>query len=171
MDEKLLQRAEEFHGHMCGGLTIGLRTALLAQKLFSEVSFRNAEVIVTSKTGACPKDGLMVVLGVRPDNRTLEIDPNLDCDYKLYDIIESEEPDALSCITVKQDIQVLYSKLESELTPRERLILKMRYGLYNEEECTQREIARRLGISRSYVSRIEKRALTKILKEFIKNEK
>jgi len=90
MDEKLLQRAEEFHGHMCGGLTIGLRTALLAQKLFSEVSFRNAEVIVTSKTGACPKDGLMVVLGVRPDNRTLEIDPNLDCDYKLYDIIDEK---------------------------------------------------------------------------------
>ncbi|MBR6801527.1 MAG: formylmethanofuran dehydrogenase subunit E family protein [Eubacteriaceae bacterium] len=90
MDEKLLERAEEFHGHMCGGLTIGLRTGLLAQKLFSEISFRNAEIIVTSKTSACPKDGLMVVLGVRPDNRTLEINPDLDCDYKFYDIIDEK---------------------------------------------------------------------------------
>ncbi len=90
MDEKLLERAEEFHGHMCGGLTIGLRAALLAQKLLSEVSFRNAEVIVSSKSANCPKDGLMVVLGVRPDNRTLEIKPDLDCDFQLYDIIDEK---------------------------------------------------------------------------------
>ncbi len=90
MDEKLLQRAEEFHGHMCGGLTIGLRAGLLSKELMGEVSFRNAEVIVTSKTANCPKDGLMVVLGVRPDNRTLVIDAELDCDYQLYDIIDEK---------------------------------------------------------------------------------
>ena len=90
MDEKLLQRAEEFHGHMCGGLSIGLRAGLLAQKLFGETSFRNAEIIVSSKTANCPKDGLMVVLGVRADNRTLEINPDLDCDYKFYDIVEEK---------------------------------------------------------------------------------
>ena len=49
--------------------------------------------------------------------------------------------------------------MESELSPRERLVLKMRYGLYNGEEYTQREIASLLGISRSYVSRIEKSAV------------
>ncbi|MCI8885733.1 MAG: helix-turn-helix domain-containing protein, partial [Dorea sp.] len=43
-----------------------------------------------------------------------------------------------------------------------RLVLKMRYGLYNEEEYTQREIAKQLGISRSYVSRIEKSAIEKL---------
>lgn len=90
MDEKLLQRAEEFHGHMCGGLTIGLRAGLLLKKLFGETSFRNAEIIVSTKIAACPKDGLMVVLGVRPDNRTLEINPDLDCDYMGYDIIEEK---------------------------------------------------------------------------------
>ena len=47
----------------------------------------------------------------------------------------------------------------------------MRYGLGKEEEKTQKEIAKLMGISRSYVSRIEKRALTKILREFIKNKK
>ena len=59
----------------------------------------------------------------------------------------------------------LYDKVENELSQRERLVLKMRYGLYNGEEYTQREIARQLGISRSYVSRIEKSAVEK-LREF-----
>ena len=58
---------------------------------------------------------------------------------------------------LKDDIKLLYSKLESQLSPRERTVLKMRYGLYNEAEYTQREIAAELGISRSYVSRIEKK--------------
>ena len=63
---------------------------------------------------------------------------------------------------LSDDIRLLYHKVESELSPRERLVLKMRYGLYNEEEYTQREIAKQLGISRSYVSRIEKSAIEKL---------
>ncbi|MPN23739.1 RNA polymerase sigma-E factor [bioreactor metagenome] len=61
---------------------------------------------------------------------------------------------------------MLYYRVESELSPRERLVLKMRYGLYNEEEYTQREIAKQLGISRSYVSRIEKSAIEKLREYF-----
>ena len=57
------------------------------------------------------------------------------------------------------------------LTPREKEILIRRYGLNNRKEQTQKVIAKELKISRSYVSRIEKRALTKILREFIKNNK
>ena len=53
----------------------------------------------------------------------------------------------------------------------EKEILIKRYGLNNTEEQTQKKISKELGISRSYVSRIEKRALTKILREFIKNNK
>ena len=56
------------------------------------------------------------------------------------------------------------------LTPREKEIIEARYGLNNKEETTQKEIAKRLKISRSYVSRLEKRATTKILREFIKNK-
>ena len=59
----------------------------------------------------------------------------------------------------KEDVIRLYQKVESELSVRERIVLKLRYGLYNEEEYTQREIAKMLGISRSYVSRIEKSAI------------
>ena len=85
---------------------------------------------------------------------------------QLYDIIETSEEDAQSQITLKDDIRTLYKKLESILSPRERLVLKMRYGLYNQEEYTQREIADHLGISRSYVSRIEKSAIEKLREYF-----
>ena len=64
------------------------------------------------------------------------------------------------------DIYDLYEKLENELSPREKLVLKMRYGLYQGEEYTQREIAAQLGISRSYVSRIEKSAIGKLRQYF-----
>lgn len=83
-------------------------------------------------------------------------------EIQLFDIIETPADDAIQKVTLKNDIKLLYSKVESVLTPRERLVLKMRYGLYNEEEYTQREIAQRLGISRSYVSRIEKTAIEKL---------
>lgn len=83
-------------------------------------------------------------------------------EIQIFDIIETDAEDAHQKVTLKDDIRLLYSKLESTLSPRERVVLKMRYGLYNEEEYTQREIAERLGISRSYVSRIEKSAIEKL---------
>ena len=57
------------------------------------------------------------------------------------------------------------------LTEREKEIIIARYGLFDNDEITQKEIAKKLNISRSYVSRIEKRALTKILREFLKYNK
>ena len=57
-----------------------------------------------------------------------------------------------------------------KLDERDKKIMILRYGLFNTKEQTQKSIAKSLNISRSYVSRIEKRALTKILKEFIKNK-
>lgn len=87
-------------------------------------------------------------------------------EIKLYDIIETDEIDTSERIQLKENIQKLYEKVESELSQRERLVLKMRYGLYNGEEYTQREVARQLGISRSYVSRIEKGAVEKLRKFF-----
>ncbi len=80
----------------------------------------------------------------------------------LFDIIETDEADAHEKIALKDDIRLLYEKIESELSPREQLVLIMRYGLYNKKEYTQREIANQLGISRSYISRIEKSAIEKL---------
>ena len=83
-------------------------------------------------------------------------------EIQLFDVIETEGEDAHSKVELKEDIRMLYQRVEKELTPRERTVLKLRYGLYHEEEYTQKEIARRLGISRSYVSRIEKSAIEKL---------
>lgn len=86
----------------------------------------------------------------------------------ILDVLKTPKEDFFEGIALKDDITLLneYFKI---LTNRERDILIKRYGLYGEEERTQKEIAKSLHISRSYVSRIEKRALTKILREFIKN--
>ncbi len=83
-------------------------------------------------------------------------------EIQLFDIMESNEEDTPSKVALKEDIKLLYEKVSSSLSPRERLVLKMRYGLYGGEEYTQREIAKQLGISRSYVSRIEKSAIEKL---------
>lgn len=83
-------------------------------------------------------------------------------EIQLFDVIETEGEDAHSKVELKEDIRMLYQRVEKELTPREQTVLKLRYGLYHEEEYTQKEIARRLGISRSYVSRIEKGAIAKL---------
>lgn len=87
-------------------------------------------------------------------------------EIQLYDILETPETDSFHKILLKDDIRTLYTQVESILSPRERTVLKMRYGLYNQEEYTQREIAKQLGISRSYVSRIEKSAIKKLREHF-----
>ncbi|MDO4599356.1 MAG: RNA polymerase sporulation sigma factor SigK [[Ruminococcus] gnavus] len=88
-------------------------------------------------------------------------------EIKLYDIIETDEEDIPERVHLKENIHKLYEKVENELSQREKLVLKMRYGLYGGEEYTQREVARQLGISRSYVSRIEKSAVEKLRSFFV----
>ena len=87
----------------------------------------------------------------------------------ILDVLKTKDPDYLEDIYIKDNIELLKKYLRI-LTPRERKIINMRYGLNNQEERTQKEISKIMGISRSYVSRIEKRAITKILREFIKNK-
>ena len=88
----------------------------------------------------------------------------------IMDVLKTPTPDFAADIDLKDNI-LLLKKYISVLTPREKEILIRRYGLNNQDEETQKTISKKLGISRSYVSRIEKRALTKILREFIKNNK
>ena len=83
-------------------------------------------------------------------------------EIQLFDVIEMNEEDVFRRLERKEDVIRLYQQVESVLSQRERMVLKLRYGLYNEEEYTQREIAAMLGISRSYVSRIEKSAIEKL---------
>lgn len=87
-------------------------------------------------------------------------------EIQLLDIMESGEPEAMEQIQLKDDSLHIYRLLEERLSERERLVLIMRYGLYGGREYTQREIAERLGISRSYISRIEKNALYRLREYF-----
>lgn len=91
-------------------------------------------------------------------------------EISLMDVLKDKTIDFADVIHTKDNIKDL-SKYLSLLNEREKEIIIHRYGLLNNKEQTQKEIANYLHISRSYVSRIEKRALTKILKEFIKNKK
>ena len=82
----------------------------------------------------------------------------------LLDIIESDSKDMLSEYATNEQLFWLFKNIEKLLTPFEFNIVKKRYGLFGEKETTQREIAAELGISRSYVSRIEKKCLEKLKK-------
>ena len=89
-------------------------------------------------------------------------------DITLIDVLEGKEDNINNTLEYKENIKNL-SKYLNVLSKREKTIIKLRYGLFGEEEKTQKEISKMLHISRSYVSRIEKRALIKMLREFIKN--
>ena len=89
----------------------------------------------------------------------------------LVDVIEMENKEALETIILSQDIKELYDAFDHCLRDTEKKVIGMRYGLYGGKEHTQREIADMLGISRSYVSRIEKKSIEKLRMEFEKNNK
>lgn len=110
---------------------------------------------------------LMLLRSKKKSNREVSLYDPIGTDKEgneisLLDIIETEPVDVVKNYSLKQDIARLYQLLPKVLTTREREIIKLRYGLYGEQELTQREIAKRLNISRSYVSRIEKNALMKL---------
>jgi RNA polymerase sporulation-specific sigma factor len=88
----------------------------------------------------------------------------------LVDVLKEQNKEIIENVFLKDNINLLkeYIKVLSE---REKIIIIMRYGLLETKEQTQKEIAKKLHISRSYVSRIEKRALVKMLREFLKNQK
>jgi RNA polymerase sporulation-specific sigma factor len=90
-------------------------------------------------------------------------------EINLIDVLKDNSTDFVELIHTKDNIKLL-NKYLNLLNKREKEIIINRYGLLNQKEKTQKEIASELHISRSYVSRIEKRALTKMLKEFIKNK-
>lgn len=88
-------------------------------------------------------------------------------EISLIDVIEGETVDVVEQMELGRNTAKLYRLLGEALTEREREILKMRYGLCGRSEMTQREIAAKLGISRSYVSRIEKSAVGKLREYFL----
>lgn len=83
----------------------------------------------------------------------------------MLDIIRSDNDNIAEQVDLKMQTTKLYEKLMTTLTDREKLVITLRYGLDGGDEVTQQKIAKSLGISRSYVSRIEKKALKKLNSE------
>ncbi|MBR4110028.1 MAG: RNA polymerase sporulation sigma factor SigK [Oscillospiraceae bacterium] len=79
----------------------------------------------------------------------------------LMDVVSQDE-DLLEQVTSRELMRQVGKAVETQLTPQEKQVICMRYGLGGQTPCRQREVAQAVGISRSYVSRIEKRALEKL---------
>ena len=110
----------------------------------------------------------------KKNNKNISLDESIGFDKEgneitFLDILKTPNPDFALDIHKNNNIKLL-KKYLTVLNDREKDIIIKRYGLLDNDEVTQKEIAKEMNISRSYVSRIEKRALTKLLREFIKNK-
>lgn len=133
------------------------------------------KVKLTTYAAKCAENEiLMFFRNNKKNNKNISIYDGISYDKEgneitILDILKTKDPDFLEDIYIKDNI-VLLKKYLNVLSRRERDIIDYRYGLNGKEEKTQKEIAKLMKISRSYVSRIEKRAITKILREFIRNK-
>lgn len=117
---------------------------------------------------------LMHLRGLKKVNKDVSLHDPIGQDKEgneisLIDILEAENENIVEFIQLNMQIEKMQEYFEV-LDNREREVIIFRYGLNDYEEMTQREIAKRLRISRSYVSRIEKRALMKVFREYYKKE-
>lgn len=141
--------------------------------LIKAVSTFNAEKSIKLSTYASrciENEILMYFRNLKKSSQDVYISDPIDTDsdgntLTLGDLIADNE-DIPENIDTKIKLEKLSHILKKVLTPRELMIITLRYGLYGHEELPQREVAKRLCISRSYVSRIEKKALEKLRDEF-----
>ncbi len=118
---------------------------------------------------------LMYFRSDKKNKRNISINESIGFDkdgneITFLDVLKTPKPDFALDIYNQDNLEALKDYFHV-LNSREKEIISKRYGLGVNDEITQKDIAKSLGISRSYVSRIEKRALTKLLREFIKNKK
>lgn len=133
-------------------------------------SYKKGTRLTTYAAKCIENEILMYYRSDKKNSKNISLNESIGFDkdgneITFLDILKTPKPDFENDIQKKDNI-VLLKKYFNVLNEREKEIIVKRYGLNNEEEVTQKEIAKQLGISRSYVSRIEKRALTKIFKEF-----
>lgn len=137
-------------------------------------SYKHGTRITTYCARCIENEILMYYRNNKKNSKNVSINESIGFDkdgneITFLDILKTPKPDFALDIHNKDNISLLKDYF-SVLTNQEKQIIIKRYGLNNQDEITQKEIAKELGISRSYVSRIEKRALTKLLREFIKNK-
>ena len=137
-------------------------------------SYKHGTRLTTYAAKCIENEILMYYRSDKKHNKNISINESVGFDNEgneitFLDILKTPKPDFAMDIHKKDNIQLM-KEYFNVLTEREKEIIIKRYGLNNTDELTQKEIAEQLNISRSYVSRIEKRALTKMLREFIKNK-
>ena len=137
-------------------------------------SHRHGTRITTYCARCIENEILMYFRSDKKNSKNVSINEGIGFDkdgneITFLDILKTPKPDFALDLHLKNNIAHL-KEYYQVLTPREKEIINARYGLDGNDSITQKEIAKKLGISRSYVSRIEKRALTKMLREFIKNK-
>ncbi|ONI45728.1 RNA polymerase subunit sigma-70 [Candidatus Epulonipiscioides gigas] len=147
--------------------TIGLIKGITSFK------FEKGTRLATYAARCIENEILMSVRSSKKENKETSLQSPIGTDKEgneisLLDILCIDNDSIFEQVDLEIETMKLYSKIRDVLKPREKLILVLRYGLNNQEEQTQREIAKMLGISRSYVSRIEKKALKKLLNELNK---
>ena len=135
---------------------------------------QNKSTKITTYAARCVQNEILMFFRSNKKNQnTVSLNDSIGFDKEgneinLIDVLKSDSKDLADLLHDENNIFLLNKYLKL-LNDREKEIIIKRYGLHNHKEMTQKEIARELGISRSYVSRIEKRALTKMLREFIKS--
>lgn len=137
-------------------------------------SFKKNTRLTTYCARCIENEILMYFRSDKKNSKNISIDEPIGYDKEgntitFLDVLKTDKPDYALDLHIQNNIKLL-KKYFNILTEREKDIIIKRYGLDGNDEITQKDIAKKIGISRSYVSRIEKRALTKILREFIKNK-
>ena len=162
----------EATGHDVDDL-IGIGTVGLIKGI--DTYSENKKVKLATYAAKCAENEILMYFRTdKKNNKNVSLYEEISYDKEgnkitIMDILKTNDTDYIEDIYKNDNIKLLKEYLNI-LTPREREIIEARYGLNNKDEATQKEIAQKLKISRSYVSRLEKRATTKILREFMKKE-
>lgn len=148
--------------------TIGLIKAV------NSYDFEKKTKFATYASKCIENEILMYFRSKKKTNQDVFISDPIDCDkdgnsLTLMDVM-AQDDDITDDIDLRMKSAALYKILENKLTKREKNIIIMRYGLYNTVPKTQREVAKCFDISRSYVSRIEKKAIEILRDEFKKSK-
>lgn len=146
--------------------TIGLMKAVSTYRLEKKIK------LATYASRCIENEILMYIRKTANQKAEVSLDEpiNLDCDGNellLSDILGTEEDMILRPLEEDVDRHVLRQALKT-LPPREQEIVYLRFGLEGRKEMTQKEVAREMGISQSYISRLEKRILLRLRKEFLR---
>lgn len=146
--------------------TIGLIKAISTYRLDKNIK------LATYASRCIENEILMYIRKIAGQKAEVSLDEPINTDYDgnellLSDVLGTEEDVILRPLEDDVDIKVLRQAL-IELPDREREIVAMRYGLWGRKELTQKEVAEKLGISQSYISRLEKRIMLRLKKELIR---